>query len=660
MANKKTYSKRQKDLKSKLMAAVCMLLVSSIMLVSSTYAWFTLSTAPEVTGINTQVGANGNLEMALMNETFDLTNIQSNVGDGDTATKTVQQRNITWGNLVDLKSGYGLDQIQLYPSQLSANSGALNATLLETPKYGSDGRITEMAQNSTTGTYNGTSFMSEGKFGVRAVGTASGMSERQLAFRNARSAAAQAQRDALDMAANSLTGNGSILGNIALAYVADGDSATYTNDDVAALIGAVSDLEDVLAKVEEAYLQYILAFAASSASGITDDAKVLVIKNLVEQDDATISGVLGQLSEAAGTTVTLPNELSTPISALNTTKGNVATAAEALEELAGESSVDWADIRDSVNCLADPSKMTLNGWKVTEAKEHLTEIFLNNNGQGYTIAMPAGSGVYADIADHVGKYSSPVTLEHVTVSIIQDATITVNMATNPAGSYLTAYGTVLSATGMAPAGAAAGDKPMTEFYGYIVDLAFRTNAAESNLMLDVQGSDRIYSDNTNEDTMGHGSNMTFASADPANFTNDQVKDLMKAIRIVFFTPDNTTGGGSIVATAKLDVEHATTGNDGVTADMYIYEVDNGVETAVEDDTIMALTQNTAQALSVMVYLDGNYVDNGDVATAENSMTGTMNLQFKSSANLTPMEYADLHVPASNSNGNGTDNGGAEG
>ena len=56
--------KRQRDIKTKLMAAICMLLVSSIMMVSTTYAWFTLSTAPEVTGITTAVGANGNLEMA--------------------------------------------------------------------------------------------------------------------------------------------------------------------------------------------------------------------------------------------------------------------------------------------------------------------------------------------------------------------------------------------------------------------------------------------------------------------------------------------------------------------------------------------------------------------------------------------------------------------
>ena len=54
------------SIKSKLMAAVAMLLVASFMVVSSTYAWFTLSTAPEITGVKTSVGANGNLEIALL------------------------------------------------------------------------------------------------------------------------------------------------------------------------------------------------------------------------------------------------------------------------------------------------------------------------------------------------------------------------------------------------------------------------------------------------------------------------------------------------------------------------------------------------------------------------------------------------------------------
>ena len=55
-------------IRRKLYSALAMLLVSSIMMVSSTYAWFVLSTASEVTGIQTQVGSNGALEIALLNQ----------------------------------------------------------------------------------------------------------------------------------------------------------------------------------------------------------------------------------------------------------------------------------------------------------------------------------------------------------------------------------------------------------------------------------------------------------------------------------------------------------------------------------------------------------------------------------------------------------------
>lgn len=115
-------SKSYGGVKKKLMGAVCMLLVASIMMVSSTYAWFTLSTAPEITGISTSVGANGNLEMALLNgvengtdtdaDTYaETARIKSGVGTSmanTTAGWTVQQANLTWGNLVDLTTGYGL------------------------------------------------------------------------------------------------------------------------------------------------------------------------------------------------------------------------------------------------------------------------------------------------------------------------------------------------------------------------------------------------------------------------------------------------------------------------------------------------------------------------------------------------------------------------
>ena len=75
-------SKRKQDIKSKLLAAIAMLMVATIMMVSSTYAWFTLSTAPEVKGISTTIGSNGNLEMALgtYNTFFGTTDPSSYVG----------------------------------------------------------------------------------------------------------------------------------------------------------------------------------------------------------------------------------------------------------------------------------------------------------------------------------------------------------------------------------------------------------------------------------------------------------------------------------------------------------------------------------------------------------------------------------------------------
>ena len=49
----------------KLMGAIAMLLVASIMMSATSYAWFVLSTAPEVTDLTTTAGANGALEIAI-------------------------------------------------------------------------------------------------------------------------------------------------------------------------------------------------------------------------------------------------------------------------------------------------------------------------------------------------------------------------------------------------------------------------------------------------------------------------------------------------------------------------------------------------------------------------------------------------------------------
>lgn len=95
--------------------------------------------------------------------------------------------------------------------------------------------------------------------------------------------------------------------------------------------------------------------------------------------------------------------------------------------------------------------------------------------------------------------------------------------------------------------------------------------------------------------------------------------------------------------------------DGLKAELHLnnYTVDGGVLTlngkkttgdgadVTADNTLTALTQNVAKKVTAIVYLDGDIVDNTMVANAARSMTGSLNLQFSSSATLKPMENTGM-------------------
>ena len=166
-------------LRNKLIAAISMLLVSSIMMVSSTYAWFTLSTAPEVKNISTTVAGNGSLEIALMPTKGLLSDITAGVV-GKTAALT--DKNIKWGNQVVLSEGendpYGLSAISLNPAQLNyekADGAAEAAFVPDKPlaiaKYGFDGRIAGLdAQNVGVRSKADSVGFDSTNYGVRAIG----------------------------------------------------------------------------------------------------------------------------------------------------------------------------------------------------------------------------------------------------------------------------------------------------------------------------------------------------------------------------------------------------------------------------------------------------------------------------------------------------------
>lgn len=697
MVQKKT--RRQRDIKSKLLAAICMLLVSSIMMVSSTYAWFTLSTAPEVTGITTAVGANGNLEMALqpLNGESTDTNIKSSVGD---STKDAHIKNLTWGNLVDLSNDdfYGLDNIKLYPSALSTETDdtglKLTANPLQTPSYGADGRVATLSANTITGVYDSTNEAFYESYtatvenvtttiqnarGVRAVGVASSMTERQLAFRSALSTASSATSQAKRLASQSLNNNGAKLADIAIqhATVTDSTTESYTVEDVNALMTIVKELlgydtttgegtdavtthtTGSLEYVETALRQYAVALALNAAS----DDGYKTAKETVEK------AALADINTTNNTVI------ATGITRLQTAIANVKDAQSKLQTLlnSGKTSFTWDEISDALELLASPSKMQINGiqvnqlnadWTVdvksgtytdTDGTQYSTDEngkVLNSKGEvitnmsrlvssvmksGINLILGTGAGVYADIADFCGNYSASITIKQISYGGLTVDNLEANMSTqttvNP--TYLDqAY----TAVGNYNAGSGGGSSstPISDFYGYIIDLAFRTNVADSNLQLQTRAVDRIYSDNTaNDATMGGGASMSFKSTSTA-FSDTAVKSLMGCIRVVFFDTDSL----KIVGYARLDPATSTTdaSTGEVTMDLVMTDA---AGSAATDATIMPLTQNTVHELSVLVYLDGETITNKDVANATESMKGSMNLQFSSSATLVPMEYTNL-------------------
>ena len=155
----------------KLIVAVCLLMVSAIMLVTTSYAWYTLSVAPEARDISTSVAGNGSLEIALMAKSGVLSEITSGrAGNYAGGTVAADAANRTWGNLVmltDPSYGFGTTGIELKPMQLDTTS--LEAGI---PAFGYDGRnradlenasLSRKSYNTETSKFDGTDY------GVRAI-----------------------------------------------------------------------------------------------------------------------------------------------------------------------------------------------------------------------------------------------------------------------------------------------------------------------------------------------------------------------------------------------------------------------------------------------------------------------------------------------------------
>lgn len=180
---------------------------------------------------------------------------------------------------------------------------------------------------------------------------------------------------------------------------------------------------------------------------------------------------------------------------------------------------------------------------------------------------------------------------------------------------------------------------LVDLYGYSIDLSFRTNAANSSLLLQTEAVDRVYDDGDpyTDTTMGAGSYMEFTILSPS-YSVEMAKEYMGCLRVVF-TDSNT---GYIYGYAALDMDAAEVIGVDIKAPLRLYDKDTGLP--IEGDTeqyLCHLEQNLEKNLTVFVYLDGAKVSQSVVdASGEQSMSGALNLQFCSSADLKPAALND--------------------
>lgn len=169
------YKKALPEIRERVIAVALLFAMSMAMMTSATFAWLTISRAPEVTAVSTTVAANGNLEIALATGDGTIAPGESKVGDSSAnENQSVTRANITWGNLVNLSDpSYGLEHLALRPAQL--NTAALLVSPLYGAQYAGDGRVTQLDSNFAYTVWKEAegdepaNFAVSDKLGVRAI-----------------------------------------------------------------------------------------------------------------------------------------------------------------------------------------------------------------------------------------------------------------------------------------------------------------------------------------------------------------------------------------------------------------------------------------------------------------------------------------------------------
>ena len=420
------------NLRKKIKFTVIPLALCLILLISASYAWLTLSVAPEVTRVDTNVGANGSLEIALLSDQTYLDPLTIRAGIGDSAvSQNAVESNLSWGNVIELADdAYGTGKISLLPARLNLRSRedgtpVLDQDFLKVAEFGVDGRISMLSANTVSAVYEGRAFTyytENQRYGVRAIGTISNLTPQQTALAAARSAAQSHTTAAARAVKNVWRESGSgIMDILWHRYGEDGTEFDQTH--VESLRAAATLTQEALDYVDLALRQGIIGVAAST---IHDGPEFEEFSAAVGNPDVPLSGILS----AAGTQI--PASFVAQAKQLEDMKVNVLSVVAGCNTLTG--TVSWEKIEPMLDILLDAENAFLADFPLSG--DGTMDVM-----QDGTVMMAApDSGVLAKIAEYAGNYSTyfqwervgnlevrtadPVEVPHLVqmVSLLKDAT----------------------------------------------------------------------------------------------------------------------------------------------------------------------------------------------------------------------------------------------
>ena len=658
------YQARLPKMRNKVIAVISMFALSAVMMTSATFAWVTLSQSPEVKGISTTVAANGSLEIALS----DIDGLEPEVSAVGDSGKDMLERNVTWGNLVNLShEDYGLQNLILRPASLN-RSGLLTNPLYRA-SYGEDGRITVLDNKFSYSSYDPASgrfrVWPETQYGVRAISSVTYEDiSGDTTFWEMGMAAESTMEEARGQY-TALTSNQSYMSSISglmgvfLTAKLNSGQDPVCSEYIEALYHMLSDFSDCMETAGEALaqmadMQQMIKFGAGNYTPYTVDS-------LCSAGAAALA--------ANGVSLESLAQYKTDRAALKRHLESLYNYYVAVRDNNAE--VRWSNIQSIVNFVVDINSCTIDGIKVSEVSGHLSELM-----GGGTHQAVITRGALWNMEKRLDVHMNVKGLS-VKVTYIFSTTVTADVQTDAAAPFTmkTDYDKIQEYDD----GFVGGDAVAEDTYGMAIDLWVRTNSPDSFLTLEgdavieqrplldesgetltdengnplyeevvvgYQGSNRVWENeylSENSVTQGSGSCYVFY-VEPEN--QAQSLELLKGMRVAFVDSE-----GNLLATASMDTAHHFAENGRVTVPLKLI---SGTSVTGENGetiyTIAKLQQNKAQRITAIVYMDGTVLTN-EQAMAAADLQGQLNIQFGSSAQLEAvrdeaLSGAELKVSAS--------------